>query len=77
MEIPPTKIFCVVMETHYLPCVRNIIEKVNVVVCSLWGNVTIKVYGSFGTGLSIPSSDLDLVIMGVNSSSFPGNVTYI
>lgn len=42
-------------------------ENVRSVVISIWPHALVDIYGSFGTGLSLPSSDIDLVITGVGA----------
>jgi hypothetical protein len=64
-----------VIETYYVPRVEAILEKLHAIASSLWQNSHIKIYGSYATSLCIPSSDLDLVVMGA-SSTMPGKIPY-
>jgi hypothetical protein len=41
------------------------IERVRVIVQSIWPQAQCDIFGSFGTGLAIPSSDVDIVVTGV------------
>jgi non-canonical poly(A) RNA polymerase PAPD5/7 len=40
-----------------------VIKRITAVVIKLWGDAQIKLYGSYATGLWLPSSDLDVVIL--------------
>lgn len=51
--------------TKYRPQARATIAKIQEISESLWPSSSVRVYGSFATSLCIPSSDLDLVILGV------------
>jgi DNA polymerase sigma len=44
------------------------VKKVENTVKSLWKDASVKIYGSFATNLSIPSSDLDLVVIGTQKT---------
>lgn len=41
------------------------IERVRVAVQSIWPQAQCDIFGSFGTGLAIPSSDVDIVVTGI------------
>jgi predicted nucleotidyltransferase len=41
------------------------VERVRAVIHSLWPHAQCDIFGSFGTGLAIPSSDVDIVVSGV------------
>ena len=41
------------------------IERVRILVQSIWPQAQCDVFGSFGTGLAIPSSDVDIVVSGM------------
>ena len=43
------------------------IEKVKEITKSIWMHAVVDIFGSFSTGLAIPSSDVDIIICGVNS----------
>ncbi|KAL1451547.1 hypothetical protein WDU94_005910 [Cyamophila willieti] len=43
---------------------RSVVEKVREVVASKWTNAKVEIYGSFSTGFHLPTSDIDLVIIG-------------
>jgi len=43
------------------------IDKVKEITKSIWIHAEVDIFGSFSTGLAIPSSDVDIVICGVNS----------
>mmetsp|Transcript_17506 Transcript_17506/g.14283 ORF Transcript_17506/g.14283 Transcript_17506/m.14283 type:complete len:100 (+) Transcript_17506:194-493(+) len=46
--------------------IKNIvIDKVSVIIKELRPSCTILIFGSHATGLSLPESDVDLVIMGI------------
>jgi predicted nucleotidyltransferase len=51
--------------THQLIC-QLTITRVAAVVTRLWPASRVEVFGSFASGLWMPSSDIDLVIVGVN-----------
>lgn len=51
--------------THQLIC-QMTIASVAAVVTRLWPASRVEVFGSFASGLWMPSSDIDLVIVGVN-----------
>ena len=44
-----------------------VLERVRAIVISLWPNGSVEMYGSFVTGLSLPTSDFDLVVSSVTS----------
>jgi len=48
--------------------IYGMIEHVKKVVSSLWPESRVEMYGSHATSLCIPSSDLDLVVIGANQS---------
>lgn len=39
------------------------LQKIKDLVISIWPEASVGIYGSYATGLCIPSSDLDLVIL--------------
>lgn len=43
------------------------IEKVKEITKHIWMHAVVDIFGSFSTGLSIPSSDVDIIISGVNA----------
>ena len=47
------------------PILLSMINKVRECVLGLWPQACVECYGSFMTGLCLPTSDLDLVLMGV------------
>lgn len=44
---------------------RMIVDRVAGIVEKLWPNATLRVYGSLATGLYLPTSDIDITIVGV------------
>lgn len=47
--------------------IENVISKLTSIVRLLWDTAELKMFGSYATNLWLPSSDLDLVIIGANS----------
>lgn len=47
------------------PWQMSAIDRIKQVVSNIWPQATVDIFGSFGTGLSIPASDVDLVVSGV------------
>ncbi len=56
------------IETQYKPKADAMIEKIQMIASTLWHSACVKVYGSYATCLCIPSSDLDLVVMGATAA---------
>ena len=42
----------------------NVLSRLKSVLTAKWPNVVVETFGSFATGLYLPSSDLDVVIIG-------------
>ncbi|KAJ6650119.1 Non-canonical poly(A) RNA polymerase protein Trf4-1 [Pseudolycoriella hygida] len=42
----------------------QVVSRIEQVVLSLWSNARVEVFGSFRTGLYLPTSDIDLVVLG-------------
>lgn len=42
-------------------------SKILQVARKIWENASLKIYGSFATSLAIPSSDLDIVVLGART----------
>lgn len=42
----------------------QVVSRIETVVLSLWPNSRVEVFGSFRTGLYLPTSDIDLVVIG-------------
>lgn len=42
----------------------QVVSRIETVVLSMWPNATVEVFGSFRTGLYLPTSDIDLVVIG-------------
>lgn len=42
----------------------HVVSRIEAVVLSLWPNAHVEVFGSFRTGLYLPTSDIDLVVIG-------------
>ena len=49
-------------ESHSLRL--NVLKKVRILVSSLWPQARVEPFGSFATGLYLPTSDMDIVILG-------------
>lgn len=67
--------FCVAVEKTTAPnkyYVEWIVKQVEKTTQALWPKADVKPYGSYVTGLSLPSSDLDLVISNVEMSNVTG-----
>lgn len=47
------------------------IARVSDVITSIWPNATAAVFGSFATGLHLPSSDVDLVVLDSKCGNIP------
>lgn len=47
----------------------EIIRRVTDVVTNIWKGAIVRKYGSYATGLALPSSDIDLVVSGVEAST--------
>ncbi|EDV26068.1 uncharacterized protein TRIADDRAFT_23436 [Trichoplax adhaerens] len=45
---------------------ETVVEGVKEVILTLWPHVQVEVFGSFRTGLYLPTSDIDLVIFGID-----------
>uniref|UniRef100_A0A6Q2Z3V7 Terminal nucleotidyltransferase 4A n=1 Tax=Esox lucius TaxID=8010 RepID=A0A6Q2Z3V7_ESOLU len=43
---------------------REVVERIERVIKDLWPTVDVQVFGSFSTGLYLPTSDIDLVVFG-------------
>lgn len=70
--------FCQAVEENTIPnkyYVEWIVNEVEATTCALWSYAIVKPYGSYVTGLSLPSSDLDLVIENVEMSDVAGALT--
>jgi predicted nucleotidyltransferase len=65
------------------PWQSSAIERVRTTVQSIWPQAQCDIFGSFGTGLAIPSSDVDIVVTGTLESppflsmTFPGIVNQL
>lgn len=50
------------------PCehaIRNeVVKRIEAVVHSIWPQAVVEIFGSFRTGLFLPTSDIDLVVLG-------------
>lgn len=42
----------------------NVVERIKQVIISLWPQAKVEIFGSFRTGLYLPTSDIDLVVIG-------------
>ena len=42
---------------------KKIVSKVRQVVRHIWAGATVEVFGSYATGLYLPSSDIDMVVL--------------
>ncbi|XP_012266386.1 terminal nucleotidyltransferase 4B-like [Athalia rosae] len=54
---------CPSMEEHKLRI--RVVKRIEEVIHDLWPNSNVEVFGSFPTGLYLPTSDIDLVVIGV------------
>jgi predicted nucleotidyltransferase len=43
---------------------QNVVERIRNVVLKLWPESRVEIFGSFRTGLYLPTSDIDLVVIG-------------
>nr|KAF6442569.1 terminal nucleotidyltransferase 4A [Rousettus aegyptiacus] len=43
---------------------REVVERIETVVKDLWPAADVQIFGSFSTGLYLPTSDIDLVVFG-------------
>ena len=48
------------------------LSRVRACVRKLWAQASVEIFGSYGTGLWLPSSDIDLVILGIGDSAQRG-----
>lgn len=48
---------------------QRTVQRVTEVVQSIWPQSTVAVFGSFATGLYLPTSDIDLVVLGSDAAS--------
>lgn len=49
---------------------QKLLQRIQAIVERIWAGARVDPYGSFATGLSIPSSDLDLVVSGFRINSY-------
>lgn len=46
-------------------CIRgDVVRRIEHVILSLWPEAEVHVFGSYRTGLYLPTSDIDLVVIG-------------
>lgn len=43
---------------------RNVVNRIEAVIKNLWPTTKVEIFGSFSTGLYLPTSDIDLVVFG-------------
>lgn len=48
---------------------QRTVQRTTEVVQSIWPQATVAVFGSFATGLYLPTSDIDLVVLGSDAAS--------
>lgn len=54
-----------VMPTACEHAIRNeVVKRIEAVVHSIWPQAVVEIFGSFRTGLFLPTSDIDLVVLG-------------
>ncbi|KXZ51755.1 hypothetical protein GPECTOR_11g20 [Gonium pectorale] len=53
---------------------RAAVEAVTGIVTSIWPNARCEVFGSYATGLYVPTSDIDLVILGSGCTNIQGGL---
>ena len=61
-----------------LPQVQTLINHIQTLLSSITSDYTVNVHGSYATGLSLPWSNLDIVLVPVDGKAFPkGNDVYL
>ncbi|RXG51280.1 Non-canonical poly(A) RNA polymerase PAPD5 [Armadillidium vulgare] len=53
---------CPTEEEHYMR--TRVVERIEKVIVDLWPEAKVEIFGSFRTGLYLPTSDIDLVVLG-------------
>lgn len=48
---------------------KNVVDRINSIVQKVWPNARVQVFGSFLSGLALPNSDIDLMVIGASGES--------
>ncbi|GIY61814.1 terminal nucleotidyltransferase 4B [Caerostris extrusa] len=63
--------YCYMSPTHAEHQIRlEVVERITKIIMSIWPKAKVEVYGSFRTGLYLPTSDIDLVVIERKDISF-------
>lgn len=64
-----------VLPTPTEHAIRNeVVHRIEAVVHSIWPSALVEIFGSFRTGLFLPTSDIDLVVLGKYSVIFEAHI---